>query len=58
MNTADYSVELYTWDRYFIEQYFDTEQQVSKINIAGPVDMEKYLNLIGLSGLGNPSDLG
>ena len=56
MKMKDYSVKLYTWDRYFIEQYFDVEQQVSKISIAAPVDMEKYLKLIGLSDLGSHTD--
>jgi hypothetical protein len=51
----DYSVKLYAWDRFFIEQYSDEHQQVTKINIAGSSDMAKYLKRITLSDLGYPT---
>lgn len=54
MEMEEYSVKLYAWDRFFIEQYFDTEQQVTKINIAESRDMQKYLKNISLSDLGYP----
>ena len=50
-----HSVKLYTWDRFFIEQYFDAEQQVSRISIAGMDDMIKYLEKINLADLGYPT---
>lgn len=52
-----HSVKLYTWDRFFIEQYFDEERQVSRISIAGMDDMIKYLEKINLADLGYPTVL-
>ena len=49
------SVKLYTWDRFFIEQYFNSELQVTKIKIAGAADMIKYLKKISLNDLGYPT---
>ena len=49
------SVKLYSWERFFIEQYFDDEQQVTKIKLAGSSDMLKYLKKINLSDLGHPT---
>lgn len=46
------SVKLYAWDRFFIEQYFDEEQQVARINIAESGEMRKYLKSITLKDLG------
>jgi hypothetical protein len=47
-----YSVKLYGWDRFFIEQYFDNEcEKVTRINIAGTADMRKYLENITLADL-------
>lgn len=51
-----FSVELYTWDRFFIEQYFDEMHQVSRISIAGKDDLIKYLDAIDLSDIGYPRD--
>ena len=52
LEMEDFSVKLYTWDRFFIEQYFDEEQRVTKICIAGRDDMIKYLKKISLADLG------
>ncbi|HYC84675.1 MAG TPA: hypothetical protein VEB86_05605 [Chryseosolibacter sp.] len=47
-----YTVKLYTWDRFFIEEYFDNEtEEITRISIAEDVDMEKYLDLISLCDL-------
>jgi hypothetical protein len=47
-----YTVKLYTWDRFFIEEYFDNEQdEITRISIAEEQDMVKYLNLISLPDL-------
>jgi hypothetical protein len=54
LEMGELSVKLYTWDRFFIEQYFDEEQRVSKISIAGRDDMIKYLKKIGQADLGYP----
>lgn len=51
----NYSVKLYAWDRFFIEQFFDEEQQVTKINIAKSSDLQKYLKKITLGDLGYPT---
>ena len=55
MEIEECSVKLYAWDRFFIEQYFDTEEQVTKITIAGKLEMNKYLKNIGLGDLGYPT---
>jgi hypothetical protein len=49
------SVKLYAWDRFFIEQYFDEQQQVTKICIAHSGEMFKYLKKITLKDLGYPT---
>jgi hypothetical protein len=50
-----YTVKLFTWDRFFIEQYYDNEQEkITRITLAGKTDMEKYLKDISLSDLGLP----
>jgi hypothetical protein len=47
-----YTIKLYTWDRFFIEEYFDNEEEdVTRICIAEEQDMVKYLHLIDLSDL-------
>jgi hypothetical protein len=44
-----YMIRLYSWDRYFIEVYFDTEvKKVTRIARATDSDMEKYLSKIKL----------
>jgi len=55
LEMEEFSVKLYTWDRFFIEQYFDEQQQVSGISIAGKNDMIKYLKRISLADLGYPT---
>jgi hypothetical protein len=55
LETEEYSVKLYTWDRFFIEQYFDEEQRVSRISIAGNNEMIKYLKKISLADLEYPT---
>jgi hypothetical protein len=45
-----YTIKLYTWDRFFIEEYFDNEQdEITRITIAEQHDMVKYLDCIDLS---------
>ena len=51
----NYGVKLYAWDRFFIEQHFDEEQQVTKIDIVENSDMQKYLKKITLGDLGYPT---
>lgn len=55
LEMEEFSVKLYTWDRFFIDQYFDEEQQVSRICIAEKDDMIKYLKKISLADLGYPT---
>lgn len=44
-----YMVRLYSWDRFFIEEYYDTEEKrVTRISIASEADMGKYLSRIKL----------
>lgn len=45
-----YMVRLYSWDRYFIEVYYDTEvKKVTRIARATPSDLEKYLSKIDIT---------
>ena len=55
LEMEEFSAKLYTWDRFFIEQYIDEEQRVSRICIAGKDDMNKYLRKINLADLGYPT---
>ena len=55
LEIEDCSVKLYTWDRFFIEQYYNEEQHVTKISLATRGDMAKYLEKISLGDLGYPS---
>jgi hypothetical protein len=51
-----YTVKLFTWDRFFIEEYFDNDQeQVTRIKLAGSHDILKYLKQISLKDLGSPT---
>lgn len=44
-----YMVRLYSWDRYFIEVYYDTEvKKVTRIARATDGDLEKYLSKIDI----------
>lgn len=44
-----YVIRLYSWDRFFIEEYYDTEERrITRIAIAGDADMAKYLTRIKL----------
>ena len=53
----DGSVKLYSWDRFFIEQYFDAEQQVTRIQLVWSSGMLKYLRRINLGDLGYPAGI-
>ena len=55
LELEDCSIELYAWERFFIEQHADGQQQVTKINFADKVDMLKYLERIVLDDLGYPT---
>jgi hypothetical protein len=47
-----YVIKLYSWQQYFIEQYYDTEAKViSRITVADDYEIEKYLNSISLEDL-------
>jgi hypothetical protein len=44
-----YVIRLYSWDRYFIEVYYDTEvKKVTRIARATDADLDKYLGRIDL----------
>jgi hypothetical protein len=44
-----YMIRLYSWDRYFVEVYYDTEvKKVTRIVRATDADLEKYLCKIDL----------
>ena len=44
-----YMIRLYSWDRYFVEVYYDTEvKKVTRIARATDSDLEKYLSRIKL----------
>ena len=48
-----YTVRLYSWDRFFIEQYYDNEmEQITRITLACHNDMDKYMNDISLADIG------
>ena len=55
LEMEEFNVKLYTWYRFFIEQYFDEELRVAKISIAGNSEMIKYLKKINLADLGYPT---
>lgn len=45
-----YMVRLYSWDRYFIEVYYDTEvKKVTRIARSTASDLEKYLSKIDIT---------
>jgi hypothetical protein len=52
-----YIIRLYALDRYFIEIYYDVdEDEIARIAVAGGQELEKHLALIQLSelhGIGN-----
>ncbi len=44
-----YMVRLYSWDRYFVEVYYDTEvKKVTRIARATDRDLEKYLSKVNI----------
>jgi hypothetical protein len=56
IESEQYTVKLFTWDRFFIEEYFDNDQKrVTQIKLAGSQDVLKYLKLISLKDLGFPT---
>lgn len=49
----NYEVRLYTWERYFIEEYFETSTQtVTRISLASEKDMLKFTRNICITDLG------
>lgn len=49
----NYTVELYSWDVFFIEQYYDNIQgSITRITLACDKDMDKYMDDISLADLG------
>lgn len=47
------TVKLYSWDKFFIEQYFDNEHQVIiMVMLVNKKDLDKYLKEISISELG------
>jgi hypothetical protein len=52
-----YHVTLYSFDRFFIEEFFDTEtKSITRISIAEERDLKKYLMHIDISTLTGPAD--
>ena len=48
-----YTVKLYSWNKFFIEQYYDNEQELTtRVTLATVKDMDKYLPDISLADLG------
>ena len=44
-----YMVRLYSWDRYFVEVYYDTEaRKITRIARATNLELEKYLSKIDI----------
>jgi hypothetical protein len=49
----EYTISLYCWNGFFIEQYYDIQRrEVTKIVLAGKKDLEKYMKEISLADLG------
>lgn len=45
-----YTIKLYSWDRFFIEEYFENEEdEITRIKMVEGSDLEKYLHDITLS---------
>jgi hypothetical protein len=52
-NYLRYIVNLYSWDKFLIEQYFDRGQNhITMVMLAGTKDLEKYMKEISLADLG------
>ena len=50
-----YTVKLFTWDRFFIEQYYDNDTgEVSRISLASSGDIRKYIKDVSLDELDLP----
>jgi hypothetical protein len=48
-----FTVKLFTWDRFFIEQYYDNDlERITRITLATRKDLDKYLKDISLADLG------
>lgn len=44
-----YTIQLFSWDRYFIEVYYDTEEgEITRIIVADDREIEKHLGSIDL----------
>jgi hypothetical protein len=51
-NHLQYIVNLYSWDRFMFEQYFDREKScITMVTLASMNDLEKYMKEIGLADL-------
>ncbi|MBT1702220.1 hypothetical protein [Chryseosolibacter indicus] len=49
----NYEVRLYSWDKYFIEEYFETSaQKVTRISLASEKDLLKFIRNICITDLG------
>jgi hypothetical protein len=49
----NYRVNLYSWNRYFLEEYFEKEEKkVTRIAIATDKDLLKFIRNICISDLG------
>ena len=45
-------VNLYSWDKFMFEQYFDREKNcITMVTLAGKNDLEKYMTEISLADL-------
>jgi hypothetical protein len=48
-----YTVELHSWNKYLIEQYFDNQaNEITRITLAGKIALEKYMKEINIAELG------
>lgn len=51
-NHLHFIVNLYSWDRFLFEQYFDREKNcITMVTLAGKIDLDKYLKEISLADL-------
>jgi hypothetical protein len=50
-----YSIRLFTWDRYFIEEYYDNDREhVSRVTVASATDINKHIRDVSISELNLP----
>ena len=49
----NYEVRLYSWNRYFIEEYFEKEERkITRISLVSDKDLLKFIRNICISELG------